>query len=254
MLRAYVGWDGRDALAFEVCRKSLVRHASKPVQVVPLKDWELRRRGLYWRGYRVDAGGQKWDDRDGTPFSTDFSFTRFLVPLIEGFGEVWVLFCDADMLWRADVGELMALADPDCAVMCVQHDHRPHEAEKMGGLKQTVYARKNWSSLMLIKPARCRALTKYAVNNQGGQWLHAMCWAAEEEIGALPEEWNWLEGWSRPELEPKLVHFTRGTPDMPGHEDAAYAGEWWAEIAEVKNQGLAVGKLPLAFGSRNANG
>ncbi len=254
MLRAYVGWDGRDALAFEVCRKSLMRHASKPVQVVPLKDWELRRRGLYWRGYRVDAGGQKWDDRDGTPFSTDFSFTRFLVPLIEDFGEDWVLFCDADMLWRADVGELMALADPDCAVMCVQHDHRPHEAEKMGGLKQTVYARKNWSSLMLIKPARCRALTKYAVNNQRGQWLHAMCWAAEEEIGALPEEWNWLEGWSPPEVAAKLVHFTRGTPDMPGHEDAAYAGEWWAEIAEVKNQGLAVGKLPLAFGSRNANG
>ncbi len=234
-LRAYIGWDGRDALAYDVCRRSLLRHATIPVEVKPLRDWELRRRGLYWRSYRVDAGGQKWDARDGTPFSTDFSYTRFCVPALESFGEDWVLFCDADMLWRGDVGELLEFAEPACAVMCVQHDHRPRESEKMGGLKQTVYGRKNWSSLMLMMPARCRGLTKYAINNQSGRWLHAMCWAGEEDMGALPEEWNWLEGWSPPELKPKVVHFTRGTPDLAGSEDASYAAEWWESARDQKS-------------------
>lgn len=225
-LRVYVGWDGRDALAYEVCRISLLEHSSIPLEVIPLKEWELRRRGLYWRSNRTDAAGQRWDDRDGKPFSTDFSFTRFCVPAMEDYGSGWVLFTDPDMLWRADVADLMVHADYDKAVMCVQHDHSPPEAEKMGGLKQTVYQRKNWSSLMLMQPSYCTALTKYAVNNQSGQWLHAMCWAEDAEIGSLNEEWNWLEGWSSPDINPKVVHFTRGTPDMPGTEDAAYADEW----------------------------
>ena len=225
-LRVYVGWDGRDALAYEVCRKSLLRHASIPVEIISVKDWELRRKGLYWRASRTDSSGQRWDERDGKPFSTDFSFTRFCVPALESFGDDWVLFMDADMMWRADIADLLAQADSQKGVMCVQHRHAPLELEKMGGLVQTVYRRKNWSSLMLLKPSRCTELTKYAVNNQTGQWLHAMCWAKEEEIGCLPDEWNWLEGWSSPNIDPKIVHYTRGTPDMPGTEDAGYAEEW----------------------------
>ena len=98
----------------------------------------------------------------------------------------------------------------------------------MGGLtKQEVYARKNWSSFMLLRPDRIE-LTPYQVNNQTGAWLHAMLWAQDEAIGALPETWNWLEGWSDPNADPAVVHFTRGTPDMAGCEEAPYAEEWWS--------------------------
>ena len=226
-MRAYLGWDGRDALAYDVNVASMLRHASAPVEIVPLRDWDLRRDGLYYRAYYTDRRGQRYDERDGKEFSTDFSFSRFLVPLIEGYGDEWVLFGDADLMWRADVAELFALADDRYAVMCVKQRHDPVERLKMGGLLQAKYPRKNWSSLMLLKPSRCRRLTKYAVNNQDGSYLHNMFWVEDGEIGSLPAGWNWLEGYSPEETEPKVVHYTRGTPDMLD-DSLAYADEWWA--------------------------
>ncbi len=238
-LRVYVGWDPRDALAYRVCVRSLKAHASVPVEVIALKDWELRRKRLYWRPYRVDGRGQMWDQPSGQPLGTQFSLTRFCVPALEGYDGDWVLFTDADMLWRADVAELVALFDDDKALMCVRHDHRPHEATKMDGVRQTAYARKNWSSLMAFNVWRNRALTGYRVNNASKAWLHQLSWLEDDEIGGLPEAWNWLEGHSDPSIEPKLVHFTRGTPDFPGYADAAYADEWrsYAKASARRDRG-----------------
>ncbi|MFQ5954704.1 MAG: hypothetical protein ACE5JZ_06555 [Kiloniellales bacterium] len=238
-LRVYVGWDPRDALAYEVCVRSLEEHASIPVQVIALKDWELRRKRVYWRPYRVDERGQMWDEPSGQPLSTQFSLTRFCVPALEDYEGGWVLFTDADMLWRADVAALIALFQDDKALMCVKHDHRPNEASKMDGVRQTVYQRKNWSSLMAFNLWRNKALTKYCVNNMSKEWLHRLLWLKDEEIGGLPEAWNWLEGYSDPAVKPNLVHFTRGTPDFPGYEDAAYADEW-RSVAEKTMHEAAV--------------
>jgi len=228
-MKVYVGWDQRDATAYQVCKKSILDNASIPVEVIPLKDWELRQRGCYWRAYRVDPKGQMWDDRDGKPFSTNFSFTRFCVPWLADYKDERVVFCDADMLWRADIAELMVEADKEAAVSCVQHDHRPEETKKMDGVLQTVYARKNWSSFMVINPSKCQSLTPYAINNQSGSWLHSMCWT--DDISGLPEEWNWLNGWSSPDLDPKVIHYTLGTPDMD--PNVSYAGLWWDAAANT---------------------
>lgn len=225
-MKIWIGYDPIDALAYEKCVKSIKEHASVPVYINPLRDWELRKKGIYWRPYFVDKNGQKWDDRDGKPFSTDFSFTRFCVPALENYDEDWVLFCDPDMLFRADVKELLDLVDDSKSLMCVKHEHHPPEGEKMGGLIQTQYRRKNWSSLMLFNVHKCHSLTKFVVNNETGAFLHGMCWLPDDQIGSLPEEWNWLDGWSDPKLEPKVIHYTRGTPDMG--VDTAYSKEWWA--------------------------
>lgn len=226
MLNVYIGYDPIDDDAYKVCEASLRKHASIPVRTIPVKDRDMRRSGLYWRSYWVDRDGQKWDDRDGKPFSTDFSFTRFCPLIMEKEG--WHLFCDPDMLWRADVKELLDLAEQDKKIMCVKHDHRPPEDTKMVGQKQTRYARKNWSSLFLFRGHN--DLTKYQLNNMSGSFLHGFMWLDDELIGDLPEGWNWLEGWSSPDIDPKVIHFTRGTPDMVGHEDAAYAEEWWESL------------------------
>jgi len=231
-LRCYVGWDQRDIQAYEVCTKTLLDHASIPIEIIPLKEWELRKEGVYWRAYQVDQKGQMWDDRDGKPFSTNFSFTRFCVPLLEEYRDEWVLFMDADMMWQSDVAELLLLRDQSKGMMCVKHDHRPPESSKMDGVIQTRYRRKNWSSLMLMNPSKCRGLTPYVVNNQTGAFLHSMCWIEEEMIGGLPEEWNWLEGWSSPDIEPKVIHYTRGTPDMMSNVFRAEL--WWSELATTK--------------------
>lgn len=242
-LRVYMGYDPRDTLAFEVAAHSLKKHASIPVELVPLKDWELRARGLFYRTAWINERGQRFDGRDGTACSTEFSYLRFLIPALEDYGEDWVLFTDPDVLWLADVAELVALTDPDKAAMCVKHDHRPPESVKMTGTLQRHYGRKNWSSVMLIKPAANRALTKYRVNVEPKDWLHRLAWLSDEEIGGLPETWNWLAGWSAPVLEPNLVHFTRGTPDMPGHEDEPFAEDWRTAVDEM---GAALAAFPFA--------
>lgn len=229
MVKIYVGYDPRDELAFRACVSSIRKHTSGDVQIIPLKDHELRRAGVYWRAYFTEYSGQKIDQRDGKPFSTDFSFTRFAIPLIDESDE-WVLFCDADMLFMSDVKELFKLADNRKHVMCVQHDYTPKETTKFDGMRQEQYNRKNWSSLMLMRPARC-AITPYVLNNATGSQLHAMIWESDDEIGALPESWNWLEGWSSLDIKPDIVHYTRGTPDMIGN-DLPFAEEWW-EAVEV---------------------
>jgi hypothetical protein len=238
-----MGYDPRDTLAFEVAAHSLKKHASVPVEIVPLQDWALRAEGLFTRAAWINEEGQRFDGRDGVPCSTEFSYLRFLVPLLEDFGDDWVLFTDPDVLWRADVAELTAAIEPDKALMCVKHDYRPAETVKMTGTLQRLYARKNWSSVMVINPAANRALTKYRVNMESKDWLHKLAWLADEEIGALPEAWNWLAGWSDQSIDPKLVHMTRGTPDFPGHEDEPFAEEWRSALKET---GLNLAAFPLA--------
>lgn len=227
-MKIYIGWDPRDALAFEVCAYSIRRRASIPVDIIPLKMDALYRSGVFRRSWRMDENGQRWDERDGKPFNTEFSFTRFAVPLLEEYRDGPVLFIDPDMLFLSDVAELLALYDGSLGVQCVQHEHYPMEKAKAVGL-QMPYTRKNWSSLMLMNPARCTAMTRYRLNNATGLYLHSLCWA--ERIGALPSSWNWLEGWDDPEAEKKVIHYTRGTPDFEGYENVDFADLWREELA-----------------------
>jgi lipopolysaccharide biosynthesis glycosyltransferase len=226
-IRVFVGWDSREPEAFEVCAHSLTRHASIPVTVTPIKQQELRNQKLYWR------------DRDPLA-STEFTYTRFLTPLLAGF-QGHALFCDCDFLWTGDIAELVALIDPAKAVSCVQHDHRPPEQTKMDDAIQTRYPRKNWSSLMLFncRHRSVRQLTAETVNTQTGAYLHRMQWVAEDEVGAIPETWNWLEGWSAKPAQgtPKVIHYTRGGPWFEKWRDADYADLWRDEWARVQSGG-----------------
>jgi len=225
-IKVFIGTDPKDTKAYGVLVDSILSNTKEQVEFIPVKDHELRWKKYYWRSYRVDENGQMWDDRDGKPFSTAFSFTRFCTPMLNNYKDERVIFMDPDMMFRGDIGELMDWAPNDKAISCVQHSHVPSEDHKMGGLLQTLYARKNWSSLMVMNTAKCKLLNTYNVNNRPGSWLHALAFLPDEQIGSLPEAWNWLEGWSNPSIAPLNVHFTRGTPDMPKCEDVAYADEW----------------------------
>ena len=95
--RIFVGWDSREDLPYQVCRHTLHARTSGPITVSPLRQNVLRENGVYSR--EVDALA-----------STEFTFTRFLVPHLAGY-EGWALFCDCDFLWQEDVLELAQLAD-----------------------------------------------------------------------------------------------------------------------------------------------
>ena len=229
--QVFVGFDSREVAAYQVCVQSLRERSPRPPAIVPLLEPHLRAIGVYRRPHER-RDGRLWDPLSGAPMSTEFALTRFLAPLLSVAD--WALYCDCDFLWRADVGELLRLADPRFAVMVVQHDYTPAETVKMDGQLQLQYPRKNWSSLVLWNRRHpAHAPLADIVNTWAGRRLHGFEWLDDSLIGVLPQAWNWLEGHSTPSLDPKAVHFTRGTPDMPGYEDVRYADEWRGTLGRI---------------------
>lgn len=226
--RVFIGWDARENDAWLAARASLLHHAGQPVCVQAIREPNLRVGGIYCRDW-IHNGDRRVDAIDGRPFSTDFAFTRFLVPLLCQY-EGWALFCDCDFLFRADVSRLFDDPDPAKAVYVVQHDYAPPEGIKMDGQVQQAYPRKNWSSFILWNcghPKNC-ALTQARVNREPGSFLHRFAWLDDADIGALDGRWNWLVGHSR-EANPYAVHFTEGGPWFANYQDVPYADEWhWA--------------------------
>ena len=220
----YVGWDSREDIAYQVCRHSLLERATIPTTVIPIKQHELRDQGLYTRELDPLA-------------STEFTYTRFFVPHLQNH-QGWALFCDCDFLWLADIRELVELVDDRYAIMCVHHDHRPQEEWKMDHRAQTQYPRKNWSSMVLYNcghPANA-ALTADIANTESGAFLHRFQWLDDDLIGAVPETWNWLEGWNQnPDTgHPNVVHLTRGGPWFDEWRDVDYADLWLSEETDYK--------------------
>lgn len=235
--RIYVGWDPREEIAYRVLAHSAHRLASEPLEVHPLLLADLRRRGIYTRP-TARKDGVLWDPISDAPMATEFSISRFFVPLIAG-RTGWALFMDCDMLFRDDPLKLFALADDSKAVMVVKHPPMKIVAgeTKMDAQPQTIYPRKNWSSVVLWNlshPAN-NVLTPEMLNTVTGRDLHRFCWLPDELIGELPLTWNWLEGYSDPipEPGPANVHHTRGGPWMKGWEHVAYGQDWWAEAGRL---------------------
>lgn len=235
---AWIGYDPREAASFAVARATTRRQLGKLGDVAGLVLSHLRADGLFTRPTEtrmVEGAPVLWDVISDAPCSTEHANSRFMVPYLSGgAGYDWALFHDGDMMSRpnADFAALLDGLDTEKAVYCVKHKYQPKPGLKMDGQLQTFYARKNWSSFMLINlrhPSN-KKLTLEMANTIPGRDLHAFCWLEDDEIGELDPAWNWLVGHSSPDVEPKVVHWTNGPPHMPGYEDAPFAEEWRAEL------------------------
>jgi hypothetical protein len=227
----WLGYDSKETTAFAVAKYS-IRRFDRHIPIKGLVMDHLRESGLYYRETKRVKHGRVTQLRDvisDAPMSTEFSISRFLVPHLAKSG--WALFADSDVIFRSNVNALFHMADPSKALMCVQHNYKPTEEFKKGGLLQTQYPRKNWSSVMLFNcdhPSNAK-LTVEMVNTLPGRDLHRFCWLEDDEIGALPPEWNYLVGASNLNGKtPAIVHFTEGLPDIPGYEAQEFAEEWRA--------------------------
>lgn len=231
MINLFIGVDEREMAAAEVCRFSAATR-TYGLRTTFLEHRSLRQNGLFWREWKIDARGQYWDWQDGKPFSTQFSHSRFLTPFLAQEG--WAIFCDSDFLFLTDLHKLVDQFDPSKALMCVKHNHRPANAEKMDHCIQSVYPRKNWSSLMAfnLDDARNKALTVDDVNTKPGSWLHQFSWLADEAIGAISEDWNYLVGHSDMD-EVNALHFTDGGPWLADHKPTVWDKSWLNERARL---------------------
>ena len=216
MIRIFIGYDPREAVAFHVLSHSIHARASQPVSITPLKLGELS--DSFWR-------------KPESLQSTEFSFSRFLVPYLCNF-QGWALFMDCDMLVLDDLAALWALRDDSYAVQCVKHNHVPKEDTKFLGAVQTKYEKKNWSSVMLMNCEKCTALKPEYVNTASGLDLHRFHWLKSDDlIGEVPHRWNHLVDYD-PEVpinEVSNLHYTIGGPYFPAHDTCGYAAEWFRE-------------------------
>lgn len=214
MIRVFIGYDDNESVAYHVLAHSILRHSSRPVSIVPLVKRHMS--GFYQR------------ERSAIE-STDFSFTRFLVPYLSGYAG-WSIFMDCDMLMTTDIAELFELRNDDYAVMCVQHDYVAVDDVKFLGAVQTKYEKKNWSSVMMFNSSRCTTLTPELVANESGLYLHQFKWLPDDSlIGALPQTWNYLVGEMSMAGIPKLIHFTLGGPYFDTYHDCEHADLWFSE-------------------------
>jgi hypothetical protein len=229
MIRVFVGYDSREAIAFSVLSHSIHARASEPVAVTPVMLSQLG--GVY--------------ERSRNPLqSTDFSFSRFLSPWLCDY-RGWAVFMDCDMLVLEDIAALWRLRDERFAVQVVKHHHVPKEEKKFLGEPQTKYEKKNWSSVMLMNCERCRALTPEYVNTASGLQLHQFKWLESDElIGEIPSRWNHLVGYDPPRRDAALVHFTIGGPYFDEYRDCDYARQWFEEydrmLAPMQRERVAV--------------
>ena len=209
----FIGYDPREAVAYHTCANSIIRHASKPVAIIPLA------LNLFEDYTETHTDG-----------SNQFIYSRFLVPhLMEYTGHA--IFIDGDMIVRGDIVDLWNLRRPDMDVQVVKHDYKTKMKEKYLGSKNEDYPRKNWSSVILWNCSSFpnRKLTPAFVQQSTGAELHRFTWLDDSRIGELPREWNWLPDEYGPNPDAKLLHYTLGTPCFHEFATTPQGDEWHRE-------------------------
>jgi lipopolysaccharide biosynthesis glycosyltransferase len=213
-MKVYIGYDTSQDIAYQVCKSSILKYTN--VEIIPLVQQKLREQGIYTR--EVDPLS-----------STEFTFTRFLVPYLNGYKD-WAIFVDSDFLFTDDISNLFKIANDEFAVMVVKHNYNPESGIKMNNKKQFPYPRKNWSSLILWNcghPSNIKLSTQI-VNEKSGSYLHRFNWLNDNEIGEIDLRWNWLVNWYTDSggIIPKAIHYTEGGPWLENYKNCEYADLW----------------------------
>lgn len=205
----YLGYDSSHSEVFDVAKKSILDSVERTKSGGECHE--------FFNDYQVEV--KKLDinaipeyTRDYANQSTEFTYSRFLIPYLENY-EGFSFFIDDDYIWRYSPMSLFYFLDPDNALACVQYDFKHHDETKMGGEKNVSYPKKLWSSMMIFNNGHedCKRLTPEMVNNASGQYLHQFQWT--NQISKIPHAKIATEGYEdKMEVSHHAVHYTRGGP------------------------------------------
>jgi hypothetical protein len=259
----FLGYDDREHEAFQVAKYSLEKRSSVDIKVHKLSHKELREKGLLYRpSMVVGHTGQYVDAVDGRPFSTQFTFSRFLLPEIYKTLEdkdksPLVMFADSDFLFLDDIGNLFKLIEDqklknegESPLYCVQHNYNPQSKFKMDNVEQHTYNMKLWAALMVFDMDNIenQKLNKELVNTSGGRDLMHFYWIDDpNSIGNIPERWQYIPNHSEKNTSDPIaaLHWTEGGPYFKNHRDVKYSRAWFDEYDEYLNVKLGRGQIGL---------
>ena len=235
VIRCFVGFDSREAIAFHVFCQSVIDTASQPVAFIPLHKPKL-----------AGFDGQ----RDG---SNAFTFSLYLVPRLCNY-KGWAIFVDGDMICRRDLKELWDMRNEyiDKAAAVVKHDYLTRHAKKYVGSKMESenkdYPKKNHSSVILWNCAHFanRCLDEEYVKTSTPEHLHRFGWLAEDQIASLPMDWNYLVR-EYPPASAHLYHFTLGIPALRHYADDFASWNWHESLLSAMQCG---GEDPVGIAAR----
>ena len=91
-MRIFIGHDSRFPQATKTCRQSM-KNYNDNLDITFLEKDHLKKFNFYGR---EDIPGE----------STEFSFTRFYVPMVCNYNGI-AMFCDNDFLWKCDPTEMI---------------------------------------------------------------------------------------------------------------------------------------------------
>lgn len=126
MINIFIGYDSNEKIAFHTLSYSIIKNSSSPVSISPVNLQNLKH--IFVRNNDILS-------------STEFSFSRFLVPYLMEF-KGWALFMDCDMLMLEDISSLWDLRDDNYAIQVCKHDYVPKSEIKFLNQTQTKYAKK----------------------------------------------------------------------------------------------------------------
>jgi lipopolysaccharide biosynthesis glycosyltransferase len=215
VITVFIGYDPDEAVAFHVCANSIIRHATQPINIVPLA------LNLVNDYTEIHTDG-----------SNAFTYLRFLVPHLMDY-QGHAIYIDGDMVVLDNIAKLDQLFSDTFAVQVVKHNYQTSQSIKYFGAKNENYPRKNWSSVILWNCAHDanRLLTPEYVQQHTGAHLHRFTWLHDDDIGELPTEWNWLPDELGQNNQAQLLHYTLGIPCLNKSKTGLHTVEWYQERA-----------------------
>ena len=212
-MKIYIGHDSQFTQATRVCRKSIEDHSKQGEHEIKYLDKKsLTRVGVYGR-----------DNYPGE--STEFSFTRFYVPLLSHYKGT-SLFCDNDFVFKCNPTELEKYLK-NKSVAVVKHKLDNISNTKMDGVENKSYPKKCWSSLMLFNNSKLKNLTKEYLDDATPADLHQFAWVNEKDISEIPRSYNHLVGYYKKHNKIKAIHYTLGGPWFEKYKNGELSEEWW---------------------------
>lgn len=215
----FIGYDPLEDCAAKMLASSIRRRTDMDIKIFPIIRDQLLAYQICERP--IDPNG-----------STQFSITRFLVPHLMNYSGVGIFF-DCDMLITRDIQEMFDLFDSKYAVQVPKHEYKPATTNKMGGLPQTAYPRKQWSAVVIYNcdHPSTQKLTNKVVETATPKFLHRFEWLKDQEIGGIPLEFNFLvEEQEKPKRLPFNIHHTLGAPIFREKQKVDYADYWKQEF------------------------
>jgi|TARA_B110000444_G_scaffold159347_1_gene148986 hypothetical protein len=212
-LSIYIGYDSRHTTLPEINKHSILESIKKGLGSGWFHDqvrWEPEIKFL-------DKSKIPEYNREYANQSTEFTYSRFLIPYLENY-EGFSIFLDDDFIFEKSILPMFYYLNPDDAIACVKYPHYDHDATKFDGEVNIDYPCKLWSSLMIFNNGHedCKKLTPEVVNTWTGKQLHQFEWT--DKISEIPQKYIFVEGYDDPEEKWDFtgIHYTRGGPWVKG--------------------------------------